>query len=486
MKKLLPLHPRSNLFRYGFAVLIVVLVTLLRIPLNPLLGATAVPFILYFPAIMLSAWYGGLGPGLLATLLSSVGALYFNFDRSFSFSAPSVDDSFRLGLFLLEGVFISLFTEGWRRSQKELLISKNSESEQREWLQVTLSSIGDAVIVTDADGRVVFMNPVAQSLSGWEQQEAVGKPLEVVFNILNETSRATVENPVTKVLREKIVVGLANHTLLIRKDGSEIPIDDSGAPILSGQGKIIGIVLVFRDVSARRRAEERIAFAASIVESSDDAIIGKSLDGIIMSWNAGAQKIYGYTPDEVIGKHISLLAPDEKRQEIEQILDDLRRGDLIHHYETVRVTKDGTRLNMSLSISPVKNSDGKILGAATIARNITERTRSEAERTRLLSEIEYQRQRLDNVMAKVPGVVWEAWGQPDAAQQQIDFVSEYVKEMLGYSVEEWLATPNFWLSVVHPEDKERAAQEAYDIYLSCEGGTSQFRWVTKDGRAIWV
>lgn len=608
MKKTRSLQTDSALFRYGVAVFMVVLVTLLRRPLNPLLGESAVPFLLYFPAILVSGWYGGLGPGLLATALSALGALYFNIQPTFTFSIPPTDDVFRLSLFILEGVFISLITEAWHRSKESLIISKNSESEQRELLQVTLSSIGDAVITTDTDGRISFMNAVAQSLTGWKQEEAAGKPLDLVFNIVNENTRMTVENPVTKVLKEGAVVGLANHTILIRKDGTEIPIDDSGAPIRNNEGKIIGVVLVFRDITDRKRAdeavrkweqvfehaswgvvianpadntlqavnrayaemhgytvdelvgmpiaqtiapeaqsrwldnvrvtdrrghnvyeslhirkdgtrfpvlmdvtavrdrdgkvifraanlqditdrklaEERIALAASIVESSDNAIIGKTLDGIIISWNTGAEKMYGYTADEVKSRHISILAPDERGEEIDAILERLRQGEPVYHYETKRVRKDGSQVDVALTISPIKDGRGKVVGASTIARDITERNRAEAEKARLLSEIEQQRHRLNNVMANVPGVVWEAWGQPDEANQRIDFVSDYVETMLGYSVQEWLSTPNFWLSIVHADDKERAAREAQAIYVSCERGASQFRWMTKDGRAIWV
>jgi PAS domain S-box-containing protein len=104
----------------------------------------------------------------------------------------------------------------------------------------------------------------------------------------------------------------------------------------------------------------------------------------------------------------------------------------------------------------------------------------------MAAQIEKERRRLNNVMANVPGVVWEAWGEPDQASQRIDFVSEYVEKMLGYSTDEWLSTPNFWLSIVHPDDSERAAREAAAIFASRKGGTSRFRWVAKDRRAVWV
>jgi PAS domain S-box-containing protein len=138
--------------------------------------------------------------------------------------------------------------------------------EQREWLRVTLASIGDAVITTDTEGRVTFLNPTAEALSEWTREDAAGQPLEAFFAIVNEESRQTVENPVTRALREGLVVGLANHTLLIARDGAERPIDDSAAPIRNAQGQVAGCVLVFRDITERRRAERQIQHALAYAE----------------------------------------------------------------------------------------------------------------------------------------------------------------------------------------------------------------------------
>src|ERR1041385_2416112 len=163
---------------------------------------------------------------------------------------------------------------------------KYAESIERERFRVTLGSIGDAVIATDTEGRVTFMNPVAESLTGWTMDSAMGIPLEEVFRIENEETRKKVENPALRAIKEGTITGLANHTLLIRKDGNEIPIDDSGAPIKDHNGKLMGAVLIFRDISERRKSEQARAFLSNLVESSEDAIVGKNLDGIITSWNA--------------------------------------------------------------------------------------------------------------------------------------------------------------------------------------------------------
>jgi PAS domain S-box-containing protein len=246
------------------------------------------------------------------------------------------------------------------------------QSEER--YRVTLGSIGDAVIATDEKGNISFMNAVAEKLTGWPQAEAAGKPLETVFRIVNEYTRAPVENPVIKVLRMGAVVGLANHTILISREGTERPIDDSGAPIRQpDKGTLNGVVLVFRDVTERRSAELSALRLAAIVEGSEDAIVGKTLDGIITNWNQAAERILGYSATEAIGKPITLLIPPDRLDEEREILARLKAGRRVQHFETVRVTKDGREIDVSLSISPIKDPSGRVVGASKILRDITER-----------------------------------------------------------------------------------------------------------------
>jgi PAS domain S-box-containing protein len=249
--------------------------------------------------------------------------------------------------------------------------------QSEEQFRVTLSSIGDAVIATDRNGRITFMNPIAEHLTGWGTPEAIGVPLDQAFKIVNEFTRKPVENPVTKVLEEGKVVGLANHTILISKDGTERPIDDSGAPIRGSAADLRGVVLVFRDVSERREAELAALRLAAIVQNSDDAIISKDLDGVIMTWNEGAQQIFGYSAKEIIGKSIKTLVPSELQKEEDEILARLRRGERVYHFETIRVSKDGRRIPIALTSSPIRDHEGHIIGASKIARDISEHKQAE-------------------------------------------------------------------------------------------------------------
>lgn len=248
---------------------------------------------------------------------------------------------------------------------------------ERERLRITLASIGDAVISTDADGRVKYLNRVAEALTGWAEADAVGRPLPEVFRIVNEHTREPAENPAEKALREGVVVGLANHTLLLARDGVERPIDDSAGPMLDESGRPVGVVLVFRDVSERRRDEIARARLAAIVESSEDAILSKTLDGVIRTWNVGAERLFGFTADEAIGRPITLIIPDDRLDEERNILARLSRGERIEHYETIRQAKDGRKIDISLTISPLRDDDGRIVGASKIARDVSERKRTE-------------------------------------------------------------------------------------------------------------
>lgn len=258
------------------------------------------------------------------------------------------------------------------RKRAEEALQKQSE----RW-RVTLSSIADAVITTDAGGRVDTLNESAASMTGWTEHEAHAIPLNSVFRIIDEQTRQPVENPVTRALHEQRIVRLSNDTVLIAKDGTERAIDQSAAPIKDDRGNVNGVVLIFRDVTEARRAAQAHLRLSAIVESSDDAIISKSLDGIIVSWNKGAERLYGYTVQEVVGKPLSILIPPDHQDELTAIMDQLKRGERIEHFETKRLRKDGRLIDVSLTISPVKGTDGRIIGASKIARDITGRKQAE-------------------------------------------------------------------------------------------------------------
>jgi PAS domain S-box-containing protein len=271
--KHLPFH-----LRCGLVILAVAIATALRFALHGLFGQT-VAFITFYPAVALVAMFLGAGAGVAATVLSAVAADYFAMPPLYALGPSHPAQAVALGLFAASGLLISLMARqiglarrreaeaAERERVREELIRAVAETErQRQLLAVTLASIGDGVIVTDVQGRVTFLNGEAERLTGWKNNDTAGQPLSTVFRIINERTRQPVESPVEQVLRLGKVVGLANHTILIARDGREIPIDDSGAPIRHADGTVQGVVLVFRDFTERKAAEEALRQAKATLE----------------------------------------------------------------------------------------------------------------------------------------------------------------------------------------------------------------------------
>jgi|GEM_PF-209352 len=259
--------------------------------------------------------------------------------------------------------------------------------EQQEWLRVTLASIGDAVIATDIQGRVTFLNPVAQELTGWTEEDAQGKPLEVVFRILNEQSRQAVENPVSKVLRDGVIVGLGNHTVLIAKDGSERPIDDSAAPIRDTSGNIMGVVLIFRDVSEQRLSGRELrsseARKTAILETALDCIITMDHEGKIVEFNPAAERTFGFRRDQVIGRELAdfIIPPVLRERHRRGMAHYLATGEgpvLGKRLELPGLRADGTEFPVELAITRI-STDGPPLFTAYL-RDIAEQKQVEQHR----------------------------------------------------------------------------------------------------------
>jgi PAS domain S-box-containing protein len=244
-------------------------------------------------------------------------------------------------------------------------------------LATTLQSIGDAVLATDTESRISYLNPVAERLLGCSTREVIGQPLDKFFTIVNAQTRQSVHSPVDQVLREGTIAGLANHTVLLRRDGTEVPIDDSAAPIKDADGRLLGVVLVFRDVSDRYKAARQAVLLSSIVASSDDAIVSKDLTGTITSWNRAAERMFGYTAEEMIGSSVLRIIPADRHSEEAAIVSKLRRGERVDHYETIRRKKDGRLFDVSITVSPLTDDDGNVIGASKIARDISEQKRTQ-------------------------------------------------------------------------------------------------------------
>jgi len=252
----------------------------------------------------------------------------------------------------------------------EGVVAELKESEER--YRAVVEQAAEGILLIDVDTkRVLEANAAYQDLLGYSLEEI----LQLSLYDLVPYPVGSMDCYVRQVLEQKSYVsGQRRHR---RKDGSLVDVEVSASLISYGSRGTICIVV--RDITERKQTEEIRARLAAIVESSDDAIISKTLDGTITSWNHGAEKIYGYSSEEIVGKPVSVLVPTDRPDEIPEILEKVGRGEAIDNYETVRLAKDGRRLDVSLTISPVKDLSGNLVGASTIARDITERRRTESE-----------------------------------------------------------------------------------------------------------
>jgi len=257
--------------------------------------------------------------------------------------------------------------------------------ESKARARAILESALDCIVNMDQQGRIIEFNPAAEKTFGCSSAEVVGKPLAEV--LLPPSSWETHRQGLAEHLAtgESRLLDRRTEISAVRANGTEFPIEltvtrvrGKGPPTFTG---------IIRDLTERKRAEEGLSHLASIVESSGDAIIGKTLDGTVLSWNTGAERIYGYSAEEMRGRSIFLIVPPERGHEAQQILERIKRGERVEHFETLRLKKDGRGIDISLTVSPIKDAAGKIIGASAIGRDITERKRVEEVLQRQAAEL---------------------------------------------------------------------------------------------------
>ena len=239
-------------------------------------------------------------------------------------------------------------------------------------LAAIVDSSDEAIISMNLDGVITSWNRSAERLFGHKAEEAIARNVALIVPPDRRQEEATI---LERLKRGEHIEHF--ETVRVRKDGSTFDVLLTISPVKDPAGHIIGASRMPRDITERKEAERTTGLLAAIVDSSDDAIVSKSLDGVISSWNKGAERTFGYTADEAIGQHITLIIPPDRRQEEAMILEQLKRGERVDHFETVRVRKDGTPLDISLTISPVRDGEGRVIGASKVARDITEQKRAE-------------------------------------------------------------------------------------------------------------
>ncbi len=502
------MKPRSYLLRYGFAAAAVAAALGFRLLLQPLTGIR-VPYAAFFVAVAISAILGGLGPGLFASLLGGLAASYYLLPPE-GFAIEGPHNRAGMALYGLVSTALVLLTAMQRKArmraetaaqlaeerraqlEREVRLREEAEAAERlgrQRFETTLASIGDGVIATDLRSRITFINPVAAQLTGWPQAEAIGQPVEAVFEIVNEETDAKVENPVTRALREGRIVGLANHTLLRSRDGRLKPIDDSGAPIVDWSGKTCGAVLVFRDISKARARDAELRERNRMIDLAHDAIIVLDSERRIKSWNRGACEIYGWEEREVRGQIAHELLKTRNSGQIEEVDKTLRErgrwdGELVH------TCKDGRVIITESRHVLLRDADGGITGVLEVNRDVTERKQAEAELRRVAAEAEVGRRTLEALMTYIP----EGLTIVDAPDVRVRMISRYGLELVGRKPESLIGSvaedhPSAW-GIYHLDGRTLAQPGELPLTRAVALGeiTTDEEWLIKrpDGKTVPV
>lgn len=362
------------------------------------------PFVwfLFYPAVFFSSWIGGRRGGLWATALSAVLVWYFFIHPEGSLAIHDDRVLLSVALFVGMGVLFSHFHERLRHSihresealahlraanellevrvcerTAELAASRESIQHSETRMASILNSAMDAIISVDSDQIIILFNASAEAMFRCPAAEALGQPLD---RFIPQRFRAAHQKHVQGF-------GQTSHTSRsmrslgtlsgVRADGGEFPIEASISQVVVAGLKVYTVIL--RDITLRERDAEVTALLAAIVESSADAIVGKDLNSLVTSWNTGAEDMFGYSASEIVGCSITQILPPDRQDEEAMIMDRIKRGERVEHFETMRLVKGGGQVAVSVTVSPIKDAQGKVIGASKVARNITERQRAEKE-----------------------------------------------------------------------------------------------------------
>ena len=346
--------------------------------------------------------------------------------------------------------------------------ARQSTDETHTFLASIVESSDDAIISTTPDGIIASWNWGAELLYGYTAQEVTGKPVSMLSP---PDQRGNLRRISEALQRGETVsrfegVGLA-------KNGTRINVSISACPIRNAAGQITARAAVIRDITARVQAQDARALLASIVDAADDAILGTAADGAILSWNKGAEALYGYPASEMLGKPISILAPVDRIAEITQILQKILHGDTVSQWETVTLDREGGQVDVSLTISPVRNAAGRVVGSSIIARDVRRR-RQDQEALRQSEE------RYRSLVASLPDIVWVA----DEAGQPV-FTSSNCQTITGFSQEK-IYQEGFWADHIHPDDLPRVLAGYRALFDEGRAVDTEYRFQREDGQWIWL
>lgn len=436
---------------YAVTIGIVATAALLRMILEPILNDGA-PLSTFVIAVCVCAWFGGLRSAVLAMFLGFLTGWFLFITPHTRYIDFSLSYQSRYAMYFVICCTIATFGEAMRRAHERSKTSERIAQQKAETLRITFASIADGVITTDGAGKITYLNAVAENLTGWTNDEAVNQPLQAVFNIIDDQTRQVIENPVQNVLKEGRFFGPANRTILIARNGVEKPIDERAASIIDDHGALRGVIVVFRDISERKRAEEEVnrltraseqqyrIFETALSSSADFNYVF-DLQGRFVYVNKPLLTLWQKDLSEAVGRNFFELGYSQElaahlQRQIQRVIDTRQPV----RDETAYTSSTGERQYEYIFV-PVIGSDGNVEAVAGSTRDITERKQAEIA-------VRESEQRIRQLADAMPQIVWTA-----GADGNIDYQNHQWYEFIN---DPNASGNDAWTRIIHPDDAPEA------------------------------
>jgi PAS domain S-box-containing protein len=446
--------------RYAISLAVMIITVGLK-RLNDVWGGPAIPFFFFFLPLLMIAWFAGFGPSIASALSVIAIAQYVPLSPNYSLGV-SIGAAERIAMFLGQSLIICWLTASRRGAYRRV---HNAERQ----FHTLADSIPQLVWISNCDGHTVYHNHRLFEYTGLYPEESIAHWEQIVHPEDREGAVAAWRESLRTGKPYDIQYRLRN------RDGSYLWFLGRATPLRDRDGKIIVWFGTATDIEHERQAVEDQARLAAIVESTEDAIIGGLPDGTITSWNKGAEELFGYTHTEMVGRRAFDLVPPDRMEELRQIMVKINRGERVGQFETVRVRKDGRQVHVCVTVSPIRDAQGRVVGACVVGHDITARKQMEAE----LQEREAE----SRAMFELAGI-----GQAQAEDTQtrrFTRVNQRFCEITGYSEAELLNLSA--QDITHPDDRQADSASIRSVTM---GKTphwfSEKRYICKDGSVIYV